>query len=49
MVMICLENIERQEEKDSGGVEIRLKCHLMIEFHLIKGVGDNFRVIAITV
>ena len=41
-----LENIEAQEEK-SGSVEIKLKCHLLIEFRLIKGIRGNFGVIAI--
>ena len=47
--MIRLENIERQEEKGNGGVEIKLNRHAMIECRLLKGIGDNFRVIAIVV
>ena len=43
------ENIERQEEKESGSVEIRLKRHLVIEFLLIKGIGDTLGVITIVV
>ena len=43
------ENIERQEEKESGSVEIKLNRHLVIESRLIKGVGGNFGVIAIVV
>ena len=30
------ENIERQEEKESGSVHIKPKRHLVIEFRLIK-------------
>ena len=30
------ENIERQEEKESGSVQIKPKRHLVIEFRLIK-------------
>ena len=30
------ENIERQEEKDSSSVQIKLKRHLVMEFRLIK-------------
>ena len=33
----------------SGGVEKKLKRHLVIEFRLIKSIGDNFEVIAIVV
>ena len=43
------ENIERQEEKESGSVEIKLKRHLVIEFRLIKGIEDSFGAIAIAV
>ena len=39
----------RQEEKESGSVEIKLKHHLVIEFGLKRGVGDSFRAIAILV
>ena len=48
-VMHRSENIERQEEKESGVVEIKLNRHLMIELHLIKGNGDNFWVFAVVV
>ena len=41
------ENIERQEEKESGSVWKKLKHHLVIEFRLIKGIGDNYRDIEI--
>ena len=41
------ENIERQQEKESGSVGIKLKRHLVIECRLIKCIGDNFWVIAI--
>ena len=41
------ENIERQEEKMSGNVEIN-RC-LVIESRLIKGIGGNFGVMAIIV
>ena len=43
------ENIERQEEKESGSVEIKLERHFAMKLRLIIGVGDNFRVIAIVV
>ena len=43
------DNIERQEEKKRGGVSISLKCHLLMEFRLIKGNGEDFRAIAIVV
>ena len=43
------ENIERREEKENGSVKIKLKRHLVIEVHLIKGIGDNSRVMAIAV
>ena len=43
------ENIERHEDKESGGVEIKLKRQLVIEFRLIKGIEDSFRAIAIAV
>ena len=39
------ENIERQDEKESDSVEIKFNSHLMIDFRLIKGIGDDFRVI----
>ena len=41
------ENIERQEEKESDGVEIKFKRHLAIELRLIRGIGANFGVIVI--
>ena len=37
----------KEEEKDGGRVHIKLKRHLVIEFHLIKDIGDNFGGIAI--
>ena len=43
------ENIERQEERESGSVDIKFKCHLVIEFRLITGLGDYFGAIAIIV
>ena len=43
------ENIESQEEKESGSVKIKLKRHLLIKFLQLKGMGDNFMVIAIVV
>ena len=43
------EYIERQEEKDGDSVYIKLKRHLVIGFRLIKGIGDNFRAIAVVV
>ena len=43
------ENTEGQEDKESGGVKIRLKRHLVTEFRLIKGIGDNFGVVTIVV
>ena len=39
----------RQEEKQGASVLVKLKHHLVIEFHLVKGIGDSFRVIAIVV
>ena len=33
---------ERQEEKESGSVEIKLKRYLVIEFRLIRDIGDIF-------
>ena len=48
-VMRRIENIERQGEKESGRMGIRLKRHLVTGFRLIKGIGDNLRVIAIVV
>ena len=39
-----LENIERQEEKESSSVETKLECHLVIECGLKKCIGDNFTV-----
>ena len=47
--MHCPENIERQEEKGSGNVDIKLKRHLVIEYRLIKGTGDKCEVIATVV
>ena len=38
IIRIRLENIERQEEKDNGGVEMKLKRHLMIGIRLIKSI-----------
>ena len=48
-VVYCPENSERQEEKESGSVEIKLKRHLVMKFHLMKAFGDNLKVIAIVV
>ena len=42
-----LENIERQEEKESDSVEIKLDCHLVVKFGLKNSHGDNFGHIAI--
>ena len=44
-----LEDIERQEEKESGSVETKLERRLEIEFGLKKSTGGNFRVITIVV
>ena len=44
-----LENIERQEENESGSVELRLGRRLVIEVGLKKGNGDNFSAIVIVV
>ena len=41
------ENVERQEEKKNGRMEINLERHLVIEFRLVRSIGDNFRAIAI--
>ena len=41
------ENIEGQEEKDSGSVEMQFKRHFLAEFRPIRGV--DFEVIAIVV
>ena len=41
------ENIGRREEKESDNVEVKVMRHVVIEFGLIKGDGDNFSVIAI--
>ena len=49
MVMRRPENIEKQEEMASGSMEVKLKCDLVIEFRLTKGIGGNFGVIAIIV
>ena len=46
-VMRHPENTGRQEEKASGKVEIKLKRHSVIEFRLIRGIGDTFGVITI--
>ena len=43
------ENIEGQEEREIGSVEIKLKRHLVIEVRLIKAIGYKFRVIATVV
>ena len=43
------ENIERQEEKESCGEKRKLKRHFMVEFRLIKDIGDNSRVITIAI
>ena len=37
----------KQDEKESGSVEIMLKRNLAIEFRLIKGIEDNFGVTSI--
>ena len=42
-----LGNIERQKEKESGCVEIKLERHLVKEFGLKGGIGDNSSAIAI--
>ena len=44
-----LENIERQEEKESGSVGIKLYRHFVIELGLRKGIGDSFMAILIVV
>ena len=48
---LCIhpENIEIQEEKESGSVETKLNCHLVIESRLIKRIGGNYGVMAIVV
>ena len=43
----CLENTERQEEKENGSVKIKLERHLVVEFGLKKSIGGNFTAIAI--
>ena len=45
------ENIERQEEKEGSGEEIKLKRDLVkfVKFRPIKGYGDYFRPITIFV
>ena len=48
-VMRLPENIERQEERENGNVEIKLKRHLVIEFRLIKCIKDSFGAIVIVV
>ena len=35
-----IENIERQEEKEDGSVEIKLERRSVIEFGLKKSTGD---------
>ena len=47
MVTDSPENTEGQEEKENGNAEIKLKRHVVIEFRLLKGIGDNFGVIVI--
>ena len=42
-----LENIERQKEKESGSVKLKLERHLVVEFGLKKSIGNNFTAIAI--
>ena len=41
------ENIERQEEMESCSDKIKLKRHFMVDFRLIKDIGDNFSAITI--
>ena len=50
-IMHRLKNVERQEEKESASVEIRLKRHLVIKFEIClkNGIEDNSRAIAIVV
>ena len=48
-VMHHPDNTGRQEEKESGSVEIKVQRHLVIDVRLISGIGDNSRVIAIVV
>ena len=50
-IMHRLKNVERQEEKESASVEIRLKRHLVIKFEirLKNDIEDNSRAIAIVV
>ena len=48
-VMRRPENVKRREEKERGRVEMKLKRYLVTEFRLIRGIGENFRVIAIVV
>ena len=40
---------DRQEEKECGSVEIKLKRHLVIGFRLKKSIRDDFGVITIFV
>ena len=47
--MYRLENFESQEDRESGNVEIKLDCHLVIEFGLTKSIRDNLRAIVIAV
>ena len=47
--MHCPKNMEMQEEKAIGSVEIKLKRHLVIDFCLIRGIRGNFGVIVIVV
>ena len=48
---LCASSRKRRKarQKERGSVEIKLKRHLVIEFRLIKGMGDNFSVITIIV
>ena len=39
------EKIERQEENRSGSVEIKFMRRLVIEFRIVNGIWDNFRII----
>ena len=36
---------KRREEKDRDSVKTKVRCYLVIEIRLIKGIGDKFRVI----
>ena len=48
MVIHRLDYSERQEEKETGSVEIKLKRSLVIDFSLKKYIENNFRTIAIS-